>query len=527
MVSRRRFLRAAAAASLVGCGGTAPAARTARPRIAEPDSAGRPSEAWLDAFREAFREEARALAAAPYVPPRRELPAPLDGLDYDAYRSIRYRPDRALWREAELPFQAQLFHLGFAFREPVEVAELGPSGSTRLAFDASRFEYPPGVDSARIPSDLGYAGLRIHAPINRPDYFDEVIVLQGASYFRAVGRDQVYGLSARGLAIDTGEANVTEEFPRFDAIHLVRPEPGDTRMRMFARLTSPRAAGAYELVVEPGAPTTITVSAHVFLRERPSVIGLAPLTSMYLFGEDRPARFGDFRPEVHDSDGLAMHGASGERIWRPLRNPPSTTVTEHRLDDPRGFGLLQRDRAHASYLDLEARYERRPSAWIEPIGDWGRGRVRLLEIATELETDDNIAMLWVPDEVEGDELSFSYRLHIGDRVTDAPPTGQVASTRIGSRATIGAPVREEGPRFVIDWGGEDLREHPETLELVATARGGTVVRTRVEPDPELGVVRSTFDVAPETDAIELRAFLRRGDRAVSETWSYLWQPSPS
>ena len=264
----------------------------------------------------------------------------------------------------------------------------------------------------------------------------------------------------------------------------------------------------------------IEVNARVFPRTRAGkidVIGIAPLTSMYLFGEDEPARFADFRPEVHDSDGMAAVSASGEWLYRPLRNPPRTTTSSFRLDSPRGFGLLQRDREFANYQDLEAHYQDRPSIWIEPLGDWGKGSLRLLEIATELETDDNIALLWVPDALSAEGLAVNYRMHVG-YADQRGPRGRVVATR---RTTT-----KHGERFLVDFATDKAELDLKKMSVVVSVTGGKVNEHHVEANPYTKTYRASFEITPETNArdVELRAFLREGDDAVTETWTYLWQP---
>lgn len=361
-----------------------------------------------DAF-EALVADARARARGAYVAPRAIDPSgALAQLDYDMHRRIRFRAEASLFRGGDARFEAQFFHLGSTSRTPIDVFVVDEGRTAPYPYRASSFRFDDGALPRALEADA-YSGFRLHANINTDAYRDEVIVFQGASYFRAVARSLAYGLSARGLAIDTGTSHA-EEFPVFDAFHIVAPRADDSHVWVLASLTSPRAEGAYAFRIEPGAQTTVDVTAHVFVRDGIEVLGLAPLTSMYLFGEEGPARDGDFRPEVHDSDVLVTVGRTGEQLARPLRNPERTTVSTHRLDAPRGFGLLQRDRAFASYQDLEARYHERPSVWIEPVGDWGAGAIRLLEIATHLETDDNIAAMWVPDVVPDDGLAIRYRI---------------------------------------------------------------------------------------------------------------------
>ena len=511
---------------LFGCGVSAPgvpAQQERAPALSSGAAAAHVDRDELPAYFATLVERAKQLAKTSAVPAdANALPASLRDMTYDEYRRIRFRPDHSLWRNENAFFEVQLFHLGFYYREPVAVFQLdsnAPLTPNRVAFTPELFTYdgmtPPKADAA-----IGFAGLRLHAPINTPEYRDEVIAFQGASYFRTLGQDEVYGLSARGLAVDTGEST-TEEFPRFTELYLVHPAPGDHHAWVLALLESARTTGAFAFRIEPGRSTVIDVTAHILLRSPVGVLGIAPLTSMFLFGEDVPARFGDFRPEVHDSDSLALWSKQGEKLLRPLRNPQHTTVCTFRLDSPRGFGLLQRDKEFSSYQDLEARYQDRPSIWVEPLGDWGPGAVRLLEITTEREIDDNIAALWVPDHVPPEGLRVRYRLHVGRDNPFDSELGRVVATR---SAKIEAKLGQ-ARRFVIDFAGKHLAAR-EGMAVRASASGGQVVQQRIEQNPFTGGVRAVIDVAPEPSAadVELRAFLYRGDDTLSETWSYLWQP---
>jgi periplasmic glucans biosynthesis protein len=491
---------------------TQPESVPAQPTHAEASALAEPPPYFSDLI-----ERARSLGSRPARQPRRiELPASLRNIKYDAYRSIRFRPERSLWRGGPGQFEAQFFHPGFYYQEVVDISVLGPNGPVAVPYSPDLFSYDQ-VPTPPRDTRLAFAGFRLHAPINSPSYKDEWIVFQGASYFRPLGKGNVYGLSARGLAIDLGQPT-PEEFPRFSEFFLVPPEKDDEHVWILALLESPHATGAYAFRVQKGDLTRIEVTAELFLRDGMTVLGTAPLTSMYLFGEEGPNRFGDFRPEVHDSDGLALWADNGEWLYRPLRNPPRTTVCSFRLDQPRGFGLVQRDRSFDSYQDLEARYQDRPSVWVEPVTGFERGNVRLLEIATELETDDNIAIAFVPDEVPDHHLSVSYRLHVGVDVPVAAPAARVVATRIART--------KDGSRFLVDFAGEGLAARKD-IDVVVSAQNGRTVEQHVEHNPFAGGYRASFEVVAEPGIkdVELRAFLRAKEDVVSETWSYLWQPT--
>ena len=480
---------------------------------------------------------ARRLAAAPYAPPARDLPPALVGLDYDRYRSIRFRPEAALWKGAAR-FELQLFHPGFIHREPLRLHLVEDGRVNTVPFDPARFRYDGAaapVAAAAAPG-LGHAGFRVHYPLNDTAIKDEAAVFLGASYFRLLGRGHVHGLSARGLAIDTALES-GEEFPLFREFWLVRPAPDAAAMTFHALLDSRSVAGAYRFVLRPGAPTTLDVDARLFARADVAKLGVAPLSSMFLYGRNRLPAFDDFRPQVHDSDGLLLHAAGGEWIWRPLGNGPDVQVAAFPGAAPRGFGLAQRDRRFESYLDAEARYDRRPSKWVEPLGgDWGRGRVELLEFAVDSEFADNVAAYWVPDEpfTAGAERRYRYRLTTFGARLPAQTLAQVERTSIGRDALPGQQDPPPGSRrrIVVDFGPlpPPLAEPavagaPPPVEAVLDASAGRASDLVVQSLPEARGWRAAFRLQPAGHApSELRMYLHRGGRRVSETWNYVWHP---
>ena len=296
-------------------------------------------------------------------------------LTYDQFRDIRYRPERALWRASHLPFELTFFHQGSYSKEPVKINEVVGTSVREVRFDPNQFDYGANKIDPTNMRGLGFAGFRVHFAINTPKYKDEVLVFLGASYFRALGKGQRYGLSARGLAVDTGLTS-GEEFPRFVEFWIERPAPNATELVLYGLLDSRRVSGAYRFVLKPGTDTVMEVKARIFLRENVTRLGIAPLTTMYFFGDNQHATRDDYRPEVHDSDGLSIQSGTGEWIWRPLVNPKRLLVTSFALTNPLGFGLMQRDRDFAHYEDLEARYELRPSALDRAQGFMGRRQGR-------------------------------------------------------------------------------------------------------------------------------------------------------
>ena len=469
---------------------------------------------------------AKALAESAFHDDGPNLPGPLQHLDHERYAAIRFKPESARWRLAKLPFELQLFHEGWLFDRPVKFDEIGAKGKlTEIRFDPNLFDYSAsGIDPASV-GGVGYAGFSVHYALNVPAYKDEVLAFLGASYFRALGKGQAFGLSARGLAIDTALAS-GEEFPRFVEFWLERPQKRADALVFYALLDSPRATGAYRFAFTPGEESVIEVTARVYLRDKVGKLGIAPLTSMYFHGANQRSAAEDYRPEVHDSDGLSIQSKTGEWIWRPLANPKRLLVTSFAMDSPRGFGLMQRERSFARYQDLSTRYEAHPSAWVEPIGEWGQGRVELVEIPAPDETNDNIVAYWVSDRVPepGQAIDLHYRIHWQKDGATKPPDAWVAATLSG-KGYMAKPDDSLG--FVVDFAGPMLRDVAEgdvAVDASAPANA-TIVAKTLRRNPETGGMRLAlhFRRTDNTKPVELRASLREGTK-VSETWSYALPP---
>ncbi|HEX2012071.1 MAG TPA: glucan biosynthesis protein G [Roseateles sp.] len=473
--------------------------------------------------------KARQLAQRPYAAPSLALPDELKALSYDQYRDIRFKPERALWRDQKLPFELMFFHLGKFQTQAVRINEVTPQGVRNVAFQREDFDYGKNKFATRW-GDLGFAGFRAHYALNNPAYKDELVVFLGASYFRALGAGQHYGLSARGLAIDTTGDPARrrgEEFPRFTEFWIEKPAADASALTIYALLDSPRATGAYRFVVTPGANTRVDVQSRLYLREAVKTLALAPLTSMYMFGENQPHRT-DFRPEVHDSDGLMVATGEGEWIWRPLINPSGTLTTSFAMKGLRGFGLMQRDRAFANYEDTEARYELRPSAWIEPVGDWGPGRVELMLLHTPDETNDNVVAYWVPEKLPapGQPLEFGYRLHLQGEQQQRPPGAWVTQSRVG-RGFAALAANEQ--QYVVDFNGPALAALPAEAKVEAvlsTDANGRITERNAYRNPVTGAWRMTVRVQQlrPSQPTELRGFLQHNQQALTETWSTTLPP---
>jgi glucans biosynthesis protein len=461
-------------------------------------------------------ELARALATRPHRRRDDALPRALARLDYDGYRRIRFDPAQALWAEAGLPFRLQPHHRGFLFQDRVELFEVAEGKAMPIRYQASQFRFE-GVEAPAEDADLGFAGFRLLHPLNRPDHFDELCSFLGASYFRGLGRGQVYGLSARGLALHTAEPG-GEEFPAFTAFWIERPQPGDTTATLHALLESASVTGAFRIVVTPGEATVMEVGVTLFARREVPRLGIAPATSMFFFGPADRDGVSDYRPAVHDSDGLLMRSGGGEQIWRALSNPRDLQVSGFQDATPAGFGLLQRARGFDAFQDLEAAYHRRPSLWTKPLGDWGPGEVQLVEIPTQDEIHDNIVAAWRPQAAlpAGGDLTLRYRLHWQSAEPGDARLLRFAATRGG--AAEGRRAR----RFVLDTtplvAGQGAMP-----EASVEASAGTLRNVVLQPNPETGGLRLAFELLPgSAPLVELRAALRRGTTPVSETWCTRW-----
>lgn len=475
--------------------------------------------------KEWLRAEARKLAEASFVPAPTNLPAWISGLDWDAYQSIRFKDDHTLWKDDGLAFKAKLFHLGLYFKHPVSMHEVVDGRARPIHYSKDLFEYGKNVNVPAKVTDLGFAGFRVMA---QPDWDRDVFSFLGASYFRAVGGTKQFGLSARGLAIDTGMTR-PEEFPEFRSFWLERPEPGSDTMTIHALLDSRSVAGAYTFLIKPGDTTVMQIEAHLFPRRVIDRIGIAPLTSMYQFGENDHRVSDDFRPEIHDSDGLCLWTGKDEWIWRPLVNPPHMHVNSFLDENPRGFGLLQRDRNFENYQDDGVYYDKRPSAWIEPLGKWGKGSVQLAEIATADETFDNVVAYWNPADpvMPGKEISFAYKLYWGPTPPYQSPAAQVIASRTGVGGIPGQKHLVPSRKFVIDFRGGRLGELAKDVKVVPviTTSRGTLSDVAARPIKELDGWRCSFDlVADGRDPVDLRCYLSDAYGALTETWLYQWTP---
>ncbi len=521
--SRRRLLTSGVSAlSLIALSAIAP------PLRAQPASAsGQPFD-----FDSLCSQMERA-AAEPFEPYAGVLPDVLSGLDYDAYRLIQYRNDKTKWVDADHAFGVQAFHPGWLYPETVDVFEVADGVARPLDFSSDDFQYRDAHLSETVAAmDFpGVAGVRFHHPMASGGNLSELASFLGASYFRALGRGNAYGLSARGVAINTWTGS-PEEFPRFTAFYLEQPRPGEPLV-FYAALDGESLTGAFRFTLLPAdenrQETAIEVNARFYARKDIAEIGIAPLTSMFLFSEINRADFDDYRPQVHDSNALIIERNNGEVLFRPLANGGVLGNSYLTETDPVAFGLYQRDRAFSDYEDAGAAYHKRPSARIEPIGEWGEGLVRLVEIPAQLEADDNIVAFWIPAAPvkAGQALSFDYRIIWGDLDPDlSAPLANVVGTRAGAGGVAGVAPKADTRKFVIDFAGDALELPSGTsIDLFASAANGRIVHSTVSRLPDQGIWRAVLDVEASGGApVELKAYLIGTGRVLTETWLFQWRP---
>jgi periplasmic glucans biosynthesis protein len=463
-----------------------------------------------------LEQRAAELAMRPHaLPPRPE--GGRERLTYEQYRSIRFDPAAAIWLRENRTFAVDLLYPGFIFDVPVNINLVVGGTARRVLFKNQAFAYGPEVPAPAVAGELGgYSGFRVRAPINAPDYLDEFLVFQGASYFRAIAKGQLYGLTARGLAVRTARPE-GEEYPYFTDFWIERPPEHAEEIVIHALLQSPSVVGAYTFKARPGEATTVDVQATLFPRVELTAFGIAPLMSMFLFDASNRARFDDYRDAVHASNGLQIVTGRGERLWRPLANPRVLRGSYFPDESPKGFGLVQRNRDFADYEDAEAQFNRRPSLWVEPSAEWGPGHVELVEIPLPRENNDNIVAYWQPRTPlpAGQRAEFSYRLRFTDEPLD-DSLARVTATRIGQ-----SPTSEGHRSFVIDFKGAG--DVPDNLVPEVSSSTGEVFAPSGRVVAQTGAYRVTFELDPgREDIVELRAVLYSNGKPWAETWLYQW-----
>ncbi len=509
MANRRGFIASLALAGL------APMARAQTTSAAPP--AGPPRFSFEDVVR-----RARDLSTAPLAPAP-ALPEPLARLDPALAREIRFRPERAFLAGEGSQFRLETMHLDGRSARPVTVNLIRDGIATPIPYAASLFDYGRVKFDKPLPLNLGFAGFRLRFPLNDPRAFDDTLTFTSASSFTFLGRGQRAGALLRALTVNAGLGN--EEFPFFREFWIQAPEPNATRVTILALLDGESVTGAFRFDVSPDGAAKLDISATIFPRRLGGQLGLAPIASMFLSGENDRRLAGDFRPEIHDSDGLALFTGAGERVWRPLRNPSASGRFSFMDKNPRGYGLIQRDRAFDHYQDLKQVYERRPGYWVEPVGDWGDGRVELLETPATDASGQNVFVSWVGADARepGKPINVAYRVHATLEPRGASGFGRVVNTFQTSPASGGEMAGAGARRFMIDFSGGDLgyfTGDPASVEIVATVSAGRVAASALDVNPHIEGFRASVDVeVPPGVTADVRVALRSGSRAVSETWT--------
>jgi glucans biosynthesis protein len=440
-------------------------------------------------------------------------------LSPEQYRSIRFNADAGIWRAEQLPFRLELLRAGYNLQTAVLVSTVENGTAQDVVATPAMFEMQSTLPAQLGKVSLPLSGFRLRSRINSTKVWDEFLVFQGASYFRAVAKNLLYGLSARGLAINTAEPS-GEEFPLFTHFWIEKPAPRATSIVIYALLESESTTGAYRFTVQPGVETLTDVDLTLFPRKEIRVAGIAPLTSMFLFDETNRGRLDDYRPEVHDSDGLQIAAASDEQIFRPLANPIKLQVSTFTSQQPKGFGLVQRSREQSDFQDFDAQYERRPSAWVEPHGDWGPGAVELVEIPSGRESNDNIVAFWRMTQ----PLTVGHPAHFAYRIIwcAEPPLPKGLGKTIATRS--GASLDGKRRVFLLDFVGAG--EKVDGLRLDLNASAGRISNATLISNGALHGLRASFEIDPrDADLIEMRLRIMRGDKPVTETWLYRWTSS--
>lgn len=480
-------------------------------------------------------------AQKPFRSPKADLPEVLraDSLDYDKYREIRFRSDRALWAADKLPFRVEFFHPGYLYQEPVHVNEFSATHLQSIRFVQEFFDYGKLTIQKQIPVRTGYAGFKLVYPLNNPEKLDEIGSFLGASYFRLLGAGQRYGLSARGLALDSGELDRPEEFPIFTDWWLGKPEPSSREVVLYALLDSVSCTGAYQFRIRPGETTMADVDVVIYRRtpelikainpnQKPlKTLGLAPLTSMFWFGKNSERKFDDYRPEVHDSDGLLIKSTNGEVLWRPLNNASQMRHQSFALNGLNGFGLLQRERNYQAYQDIFNLYHQVPSVWIQPRGNWGEGEVHLLELSTHYEGLDNVVAFWNPKKLPEPMEPFKYAYSMyWTRETDMK-----LSENVVTNTRIGADGRNAKWRQIaIDFAGPQLKTIPANdppKAIASCSENAGIVENQVFQNPFDNSWRVILKLEPKEgnkNPVDIRCTLQHRGQVVSETWTYHWSP---
>ncbi|CCG87814.1 Glucans biosynthesis protein D [Erwinia piriflorinigrans CFBP 5888] len=470
------------------------------------------------------------------------LPETLARLTPQAYNEIQYDANHSLWNGIDnRQLDVQFFHVGMGFKRRIRMFSVdGESREAReIHFRPQLFNYNDAkVDTKQLEgkTDLGFAGFRA---FKKPELAKrDIVSFLGASYFRAVDDTFQYGLSARGVSIDTF-SNGKEEFPDFTAFWFETPKADESTFVVYTLLDGPSCTGAFKFTIHCEEKRVVMeVENHIYARKDIQQLGIAPMTTMFSCGTVERRMCDTIHPQIHDSDRLAMWTGKGEWICRPLNNPQRLTYNAYQDENPRGFGMLQLNHDFDSYQDVIGWYNKRPSLWVEPVGQWGKGAINLMEIPTTGETLDNIVCCWQPAQAikAGSEHSFSYKLYWSGLPPVRSGLARVNATRSGMGGfPEGWAPGENYPavwsrRFAVDFVGADLKAAASKgIEPVINVSSGTIKQVEILYVEPIDGYRILFDWYPDSDAIhpvDMRLFLRTKDETLSETWLYQYFPPP-
>ncbi|MBM7333906.1 glucan biosynthesis protein G [Alloalcanivorax marinus] len=471
-------------------------------------------------------DKAREKAGESYQAPT-PVPQFLQELSQEQYQGIRFKSENSLWRESGSHFQVSLMSPGLYFKHAVKLNVVDAQGVHDLPYDKNNFTYTSEELARRVPADLGYGGFRLTYPdADAENGRRAFMVFAGASYFRAIGKNNHFGLSARGIAVNTGLPS-GEQFPSFTEFWLIRPNAKADTLTLYALLDGRSLTGAYQFDIRLGDAAVMDVKSRLFIRNDIEKLGVAPLTSMFFYGGNTARPVGEWRPRVHDSDGLLMHdGGSGEWLWRPLLNPKNLKIDYFSAAQVQGFGLMQRQTRFDDFQDFGAHYHERPSAWVQPKGEWGKGRVSLVQLPSNNEVNNNIVAFWTPDEPvrQGQTLAYDYQLKVGAPTVSGSDRASAVKTFVGDGNRAGGGNVEGAYRIVVDFAGGPLKDvpgnAPVTSDVIAEG-DGEVIEHFVEFLAPVNRWRVSILARPAADQpLSLRAFLKKGEDTVSETWSY-------
>ncbi len=468
-----------------------------------------------------LKSKAKKLAESPFVEIKQHSSKELAALPYDRYKNIRFLTEKSLWRSEGSAFQIQFMPPGHLYNQAIELNEVMGSQYRKIPFLEEYFDWTE-VGEIKLNAEIGHTGFKIHYPINTNEHTDEFAVFQGSSYFRIVSKGQFYGLSARGISINTGMSNQSEEFPIFREFWIKKPGIFDSTILIFALLDGKSITGAYEFEITPGETTKTVIRAELYLRKPIEKLGIAPLTSMFWYGENSQIPQGQIYPEVHDSDGVQIQTENGDYFWRPIDNPKKPNTHQIELENPKGFGLIQRDRDFSSYEDTNMKYQLRPSAWIEPDESFGKGSLHLYRFPTKQDSDDNVTLFWVPNQLPeiGEPINLNYTIYW--YVSPPKKLGYVVATRTN--------LLKEGDRqFLIDFKGEKLDTFSDEKMPIPVVESWNepidVTNVNIIKIPESEKFRLTFQIPAKlgNKGTELKAYLKDKDHIISETWIHTWE----